>query len=202
MEIVMINNMVVAICYAGYIMLPGFISNMAAVVVGKYLPLGPIDFGRTARDGQRLLGETKSWGGLLGGTLCGWAISLAIYALLRMIPGGFSEIGNSLTKLEQHAMILMLAGGALVGDIVESYIKRRRKFPSGYQWRPWDQVDQILGSLVFGLFTYGVIRLGNGSLISVERLDGIAVCAVAALSIPLTIAISKGSHKAGIKPTI
>ena len=51
-----------------WIMGPAYIANSVAVLTGgKY----PIDQGRTLSDGNRILGDGKTWSGLLGGTLGG-----------------------------------------------------------------------------------------------------------------------------------
>ena len=57
-----------------WIFLPGFLVNTFAMMWGKWLPKTgygpwPIDGGRTAWDGNRLLGDGKTWNGLVGGSL-------------------------------------------------------------------------------------------------------------------------------------
>ncbi len=42
--------------------------------------------------------------------------------------------------------------GALVGDSVKSYFKRRKNISSGTSWMPFDQIDFVIGATVFGLF--------------------------------------------------
>jgi len=56
-----------------WIMGPAYIANSVAVLTGgKY----PIDQGKTLSDGNRILGDGKTWSGLLGGTLGGIAFGL------------------------------------------------------------------------------------------------------------------------------
>ena len=51
-----------------WIMGPAYIANSVAVLTGgKY----PIDQGKISSDGNRILGDGKTWSGLLGGTLGG-----------------------------------------------------------------------------------------------------------------------------------
>jgi CDP-2,3-bis-(O-geranylgeranyl)-sn-glycerol synthase len=42
----------------------------------------------------------------------------------------------------------------LVGDLVKSYFKRRLNIPSGQRWLPWDQLDMVIGGIVFGFLLY------------------------------------------------
>ena len=51
-----------------WIMMPAYLANTIAVLTGgKY----PIDQGRIHSDGNRILGDGKTWSGLVGGTLGG-----------------------------------------------------------------------------------------------------------------------------------
>jgi CDP-2,3-bis-(O-geranylgeranyl)-sn-glycerol synthase len=103
------------------------IANMAPVILpGRR----PIDFGKTWR-GKRIFGKNKTWGGFIGGTVLG------------TITGFF--LGNVYLGLAVSA-------GALLGDIFESFIKRRVGIPSGQQWLVFDQIDFVIGALILGSF--------------------------------------------------
>ena len=57
-----------------WLYLPGFIANTFAMMWGKWLPKTgygpwPIDGGRVMSDGNRMLGDGKTWNGLIGGSL-------------------------------------------------------------------------------------------------------------------------------------
>ena len=54
-----------AFLWAFWIMIPAYIPNPAAALVGGGTP---IDFGKCAKDGNRLFGDGKTWRGLIGGT--------------------------------------------------------------------------------------------------------------------------------------
>ena len=100
-----------------WLMLPAYLANMLAVVVGGGRP---IDGGRNWRDGRRIMGydnfEAVHWGQTR-------AIFLIAYAM------GF---------------------GALAGDAIESFFKRRTGRERGQPWVPFDQLDFVVGSLLFG----------------------------------------------------
>jgi CDP-2,3-bis-(O-geranylgeranyl)-sn-glycerol synthase len=48
-------------------------------------------------------------------------------------------------------ILFSLCFGALLGDIVESFFKRRIGRDRGQDWIPFDQLDFIVGALVFSL---------------------------------------------------
>ena len=51
-----------------WIMMPAYLANTIAVLTGgRY----PIDQGKFHNDGNRILGDGKTWSGLIGGTLGG-----------------------------------------------------------------------------------------------------------------------------------
>ena len=57
-----------------WLYLPGFLANTFAMMWGKWLPKTgygpwPIDGGRVMADGNRMLGDGKTWNGLIGGSL-------------------------------------------------------------------------------------------------------------------------------------
>ena len=56
------------ILQAFWLILPAYIANGSAVLVGGGTP---IDFGKTWRDGKRILGDGKTWRGLFAGAILG-----------------------------------------------------------------------------------------------------------------------------------
>ena len=57
-----------------WIYMPGYLANTFAMMWGKWLPKTgygpwPIDGGKTMKDGNRILGDGKTWNGLIGGSL-------------------------------------------------------------------------------------------------------------------------------------
>lgn len=49
---------------------------------------------------------------------------------------------------------LLLALGAILGDMVESYFKRKKGLKPGKPWIPWDQLDFVLGAIILSAFVY------------------------------------------------
>ena len=127
---------------------PAGIANMVPVLVAPLPGLRnwktPMDFGRTFR-GKRIFGEHKTWRGLItgvvGGTLLGWAV----YHV--------RDFGYSQTTF--IALSASMSTGALLGDAVKSFFKRQLSIAPGKTWFPFDQLDYVVGGLLF-MLPYGV----------------------------------------------
>ena len=48
----------------------------------------------------------------------------------------------------------LMGGGALIGDLAKSFIKRRLNVPPGKPWFPWDQLDWIAGAMLLSSIVY------------------------------------------------
>jgi CDP-2,3-bis-(O-geranylgeranyl)-sn-glycerol synthase len=46
---------------------------------------------------------------------------------------------------------LSLGFGALLGDAIESFFKRQIGIPSGNSWLVFDQIDYVVGAILFSL---------------------------------------------------
>ncbi len=135
--------------FAWWFFLPAGVANMTPILIYK-LPLlrrwnAPIDSGRRYR-GQRLLGDSKTWRGLVIGTLAGGAVFAVQQAMVGDL-GGFSDYlaGYDYQNLPLVTGAL-LGAGALLGDALKSFFKRQRNVPPGRSWFPFDQLDFIIGA--------------------------------------------------------
>ena len=124
-----------------WIMMPAYLSNTFAVITGgKY----PIDQGKLHRDGNRILGDGKTWSGLIGGTLGGMLIGY-----LQINYGNYfiDKLANSSNYdfWGEHSFIIifLLAFGALLGDMTASFFKRRSKLNRGDKSPILDMFDFI-----------------------------------------------------------
>jgi len=132
-----------------WLILPAYIANGCAALLGGGTP---IDFGKNYKDGKRIFGDGKTWRGLILGILFGMigGFSLSIAAKI-ITPTDYNFI--SFEKLDftgfpiMIPIIFSISFGALFGDIVESFFKRRFSIERGKDWIPFDQVDFILGVL-------------------------------------------------------
>jgi CDP-2,3-bis-(O-geranylgeranyl)-sn-glycerol synthase len=125
--------------------LPSYIANATPVVSVKLIGRStPLDMGLYAWDNKRILGDGKTVEGLISGIAVGTLVGLSIYSLM----GIFRSI------LEP----LILSIGAMVGDILGSFIKRRIGIERGKPLPVVDQLGFLLSSLFFSYVTYGLPR--------------------------------------------
>jgi CDP-2,3-bis-(O-geranylgeranyl)-sn-glycerol synthase len=173
-------------------MLPAYFANPAAQLTGGGLAL---DFGAHGRDGERLLGEGKTWRGLFGGVLGGMLIGglqIAVAAAVDnpLVVPTFNPTGGK-AGAGSLGVILALALGALLGDAVKSYAKRRLKRPRGAKLPLADQYDFVLGAWVLTVAFYPAWFQSNFTL-------G-AILVIALLTFFMHRAVSVLGHRMGLK---
>ncbi len=110
----------------------------------------PLDLGKSFR-GHRITGDHKTWRGLSAGIVNGAIIGLVQLLIARNFEY-FAELG-SIDYTDASVILLgaVLGIGALLGDAVKSFFKRQVGVPSGSSWFPFDQIDYIVGGLLFSL---------------------------------------------------
>ena len=127
-----------------YFFFPAYFANMVPVLVKKIPFLGkPIN--------ESKFGKNKTWRGLIFGTLIG----VLVFWLQKL---GYQKGFTSLALIDYNGFSVLLGFlmgfGALIGDLVESYYKRRRNIPPGKVWIPWDQLDFVFGAIIFEAIVY------------------------------------------------
>ena len=106
----------------------------------------PIDMNMKFDDGKPLLGRNKTYRGLLVAILMGILLSF-IQKLLYNI-NFFKTI--SITNYDHWLMLGFLLGlGAISGDSLKSFFKRRLDIKPGKKFIPFDQTDFVLGAYLF-----------------------------------------------------
>lgn len=119
-------------------MMPAYVPNPVAAFVGGG---SPIDGGRNFRDGRRIFGDGKTWRGLLSGVAAG--IIFGLIQIQVYEATGFT----SLPELT-FPVVCLLSSGALFGDLVKSFFKRRLGKERGAPWIIADQYDLVIGPFV------------------------------------------------------
>ncbi len=151
------------IVQAFWIVIPIYVANASAVIVGGGIP---IDFGKSWKDGHRILGDGKTWRGLFAGAFLGMiaGFGLAVAASF-LSTSAYSFLG--LTNFEGFPLMIpilfSLCFGALLGDVIESFFKRRIGKDRGQDWIPFDQLDFIVGALVFSFLISEMLYLSHVS---------------------------------------
>ena len=120
------------------IMAPAYLANTIAVLTGgKY----PIDQGKLHSDGNRILGDGKTWSGLIGGTIGGIVVGYGLK---------FSEypLWGTESNLTIFSIFFLLSFGSLFGDMAASFYKRRQNLQRGDKFPLLDMYDFIIMSLL------------------------------------------------------
>lgn len=131
------------IAAALWFIFPAYCANAAPVIFGGGKPM---DFGKKFFDGKPFLGSHKTFRGFLAGIIVGTLVGM----VQTIIYENFLFDYNSQF---QYSILLgfMLSIGALTGDLVESFIKRRISRSPGSSLPVADQIDFILGAFLFSI---------------------------------------------------
>jgi CDP-2,3-bis-(O-geranylgeranyl)-sn-glycerol synthase len=121
------------ILHSLYYISPAYAANAFAVFGGGK----PIDFGRSWR-GKRILGDGKTWRGLLIGVLAGILLGLLWFYLSKSSPLNEVYYGVFDFRITDPFFGFYLGFGALFGDLVKSFFKRQLGKARGSPW--WGSV--------------------------------------------------------------
>lgn len=121
-----------------WFVLPAYAANAFPVVVRGRKPL---DFGRKLGK-YRVLGDGKTFEGTFAGILFG-----TLVGTLQMYSQPY--LGLSIMSV---MLAFLLSAGAITGDIIGAFIKRRSGIPRGGAMFPLDQLDFLLVALLFSSF--------------------------------------------------
>ncbi len=132
-------GLVATVATAVWVMLPAYVPNNAAVLAGGGRP---IDGGRTW-GGKRVLGDGKTWRGTAVGVLAGVALAFVQNAVE---PAASDALGVTLPSFPPAAMVALPAG-AMLGDILASFLKRRTGRERGAAFPLLDQLDFVVVAL-------------------------------------------------------
>lgn len=123
---------------------PMYFANASAMIFGGGRTR--MDFGANFLDGKPLLGSGKTLRGMVTGITAGTLVSVGVAVL---IPGTSSLLTNQYVLLG-----FLLSLGAIAGDTVKSFFKRRAGIEQGKDLFLIDQLDFIVGGIIFGLVLY------------------------------------------------
>ena len=136
-----------------YFFLPAYLANMSPVLVrGRFSALAiPIDNGQMLW-GKRVLGDHKTWRGLLAGIVAG----ALVFESQRFAYQAELARNLALIDYSAHPLLpgLLMGLGAGVGDAVKSFFKRRIDIEPGASWPVFDQLDFFLGANLFVSLVY------------------------------------------------
>lgn len=119
---------------------PAFISNGAPVLFGGG---AKIDFGKVFWDRKRIFGDSKTIRGFLSGVLCGIAVGAVVLSLFEYLPW--------LSHNEKLTLVFLVSLGAMLGDLLGSFIKRRLGIPPTNSYFLLDQLLFVVIALLLAV---------------------------------------------------
>ncbi|HPR41275.1 MAG TPA: CDP-2,3-bis-(O-geranylgeranyl)-sn-glycerol synthase [Candidatus Methanofastidiosa archaeon] len=132
-----------------WFILPAYVANGGACLIHDKRP---VDGGKVAWDGHRLIGDGVTWGGLLSGTTMAIVFSIIQFYFSKTFLDYYPIADAS---VYDAAMLGALLGfGALFGDMTESFFKRRMGIERGRPLIMLDQWDFLIGALLFASLIY------------------------------------------------
>lgn len=135
------------------ILLPAMIANMTPVLFKMRYWKTPIN--------ENVFGKNKTWRGFWGAIVAG-TLSYFLLTELNLVisPGNLGLI---------IFIGFLFSFGAISGDLIESFLKRKMNIIAGESWVPWDQIDYVLGAIIL---TYCIYQYTFNQIIFMLILGG------------------------------
>ncbi len=133
----MVNNMDITLLIFAALkfIFPAYCANATPVLAGGG---SKMDFGKSFYDGKRIFGNNKTFRGFF----FGWAVGIGV-GLVEGLVFGFQNYPVSFSVL--------IPLGALLGDLTGAFIKRRIGIAPGGLLPIVDQIDFVIGAIVFSI---------------------------------------------------
>jgi CDP-2,3-bis-(O-geranylgeranyl)-sn-glycerol synthase len=148
---------------------PAYCANAIPVITGGGYP---IDFGKKFFDGKPIFGKNKTIRGFFSGLAVGTAVGLLESVLFPEYPILFGFLSSL---------------GALFGDLAGAFVKRRLGLAPGDLLPVIDQVDFVIGAILFSFF------------LSLQFMSPELIIAVLIITPPIHILTNFVAHKIGLK---
>lgn len=148
---------------------PAYCANAVPVLAGGGQSM---DFGRRFFDGKPIFGKNKTFRGFFFGLAVGSGVGLLESMVFQGYPVAFG---------------LLLSLGALLGDLTGAFVKRRLGIAPGGLLPVIDQVDFMLGAVVFSL------------PLSLQVMSWELVLVVLVITVPLHLVTNFGAYRLKLK---
>jgi CDP-2,3-bis-(O-geranylgeranyl)-sn-glycerol synthase len=143
--IISFDSVIIALVAAFWIMLPAYVPNPVAAAAGGGRP---IDGGKYFSDGRRIFGDGKTYRGFIIGILAG--IIVGIFQIFLQTHPAFAFL-----PVHTYLSVFLFSFGALLGDLLKSFFKRRLGKERGEKWMIADQYDLVAGAFLLAvIFDY------------------------------------------------
>jgi CDP-2,3-bis-(O-geranylgeranyl)-sn-glycerol synthase len=133
------------IIYLLFFILPAYVASSSPLILGGKTP---IDFNKKFFDNKPIFGKGKTWAGFFGGFFAGVFCSILEAKLLISTP--FDLFASNIYIYLQVGILLSF--GAVLGDLLGSFIKRRLGYKQGKPSFLLDQLSFLVVSLAFVYF--------------------------------------------------
>ncbi|MBA3724160.1 MAG: CDP-archaeol synthase [Candidatus Levybacteria bacterium] len=151
----MVEQLLKDLFFAFWFFGPAGLANVLAFGSGKAKMLRqfsyPVDCYLKFR-GKRILGSHKTVRGFVVGTIAAiLAVNLQIF-LYQNLAWMRAVLPIDYNVVNPIILGFLLGFGALAGDAIKSFFKRQAGIQPGVSWVPFDQIDFILGGIIFSWF--------------------------------------------------
>ena len=176
------TNWVYEVVYALFLIFPAYAANALPVVLGGGRP---IDLGRRMADGKPIFGSHKTIRGFAAGVIAGTLTSLAqLWVLQAVAPVDF-VLPFQFSVVSGFAISL----GALTGDLIHSFVKRRISIAEGAPLPIADQLDFVVGAVLL----YSLFSLAPPPLLT--------IAVIFAITLPIHLLTNVLAYVVGVKKT-
>lgn len=144
-----------------YFILPAYVANMVPVFASKVCAGGRRGLPGSKPINEKWFGSHKTWRGFYAGYF-GALVVLVAQAVLQNygVFEGYRVLdytgGLGVANMPSMVGCFVVLGyaalfgiGAIFGDLVKSFLKRRLGIAPGESWFPLDQLDFVIGAMLF-----------------------------------------------------
>jgi len=146
-------DIVLVLGTAFWLLFPAMTSNSWAAIFGGGTPM---DFGRSWR-GKRIFGDGKTWRGFFFGIFLGTIVAgfgEMTLVDIGVFPYSPTHWGFGATYIDALPLLIVLCSGALLGDAIKSFFKRRFGMERGQKAPILDRYDFIVGAMLLSFIFY------------------------------------------------
>lgn len=133
-----------------YFFIPAYAANMTPPLVRNIPALSfldvPVDFGRKLGN-ARIFGGHKTWRGVITSAIVGIVVVFLQKWFYQFKWAAEVSLVNY-QAINIWLFAFLMVGGAIAGDLVAAFIKRRLHLEPGAPFMPWDQTNYVLGCFV------------------------------------------------------
>jgi len=143
-----------------WLLLPAYVANAIATIPRGRGP--PIDLGRNwPWDGRRILGPSKTWSGFLFAGFVAIPVGLLEAGLILAAPPNLQLVPVLAPSVAAAVpLAALLTFGAMSGDALGSFVKRRLGRASGTRTLLLDQLPFVLVPIAVGIGVYPALFVG------------------------------------------